>query len=56
MKIEAKEEEKMLLSGLPVPRENLTYRHFEYSSLGNDMEEEFKDAKWVVLTTPIVSK
>lgn len=54
--LEAQEEEKMLLSGLPIFKDNLTFKHFEYSSLRSNIEEEFKNAKWVVLTTPIVSK
>eukprot|EP00347_Sterkiella_histriomuscorum_P007476 403348772 len=56
MNIEAKEEEKMLLCGLPILRDTLTFKHFEHSTLGNDIQEEFKNAKCIVLTTPAVSK
>ena len=37
MSIEAKEEEKMLLCGLPILRDTLTFKHFDHSTLGNDI-------------------
>lgn len=53
--LESQENEKFLSAGLQMPL--LSSRggpntHFSHSSLCKDMTIEFKDAKWVVLTSP----
>lgn len=54
LNIEAKEEEKMSLSAINAPRETFEMKNYDFSSLNNEIAQEFKDAKWVVLTTPAV--
>lgn len=56
LNIEAKEEEKMSNSGIMIPRDTFQLKNYDYSTLNNDVKEEFKDSKWIVLTTPIIQK
>lgn len=56
LNIEAREEEKMQLTGVQFPKETFEMRNFTHSTLDDDASKEFKDAKWVVLTTPIIQK
>lgn len=52
--IETKEGENISNIGLNIPKDSFEQKNFEYSSLNLEIKEEFKNAKWVVLTNPIV--
>lgn len=54
LKVEVKHEDQILNTGITVPQESFDMRNFDYSSLTSDIAKEFKDSKWVVLTTPVV--
>jgi hypothetical protein len=54
--IEARESEKFENYGLTMPKEPNQTQLFCHSSLSKDIEEEFKEAKWIVLTSPTLQK
>lgn len=56
LNIEEKEQEKIHNSGLPLLKDTYESKIFEYSSLNMNVTEEFKEAKWVVLTSPVILK
>jgi hypothetical protein len=54
--LETKEQEKFLSLGLPsLPFEGRDGpKLYSHQTLTDNMEEEFKNAKWVVLTSPLI--
>ena len=57
MTLETKEQEKFTGLGLSAPTfesRNIPHSLMCYSSIADNIEEEFKEAKWVVLTSPII--
>ena len=54
--IEAKEQEKFESLGLSIPKESSQSHLFCYSTLSQEIEDEFRDAKWVVLNSPYTQR
>ncbi len=56
LNIDISEEEKQAFGAISALKDTFEQKQFEYSSLSEDIEREFKNAMWIVLTTPVVSK
>ena len=57
--LETREQEKFATYGLPVlsfESKNIPHSLRCHSSLADNIEEEFKDAKWAVLTSPFIQQ
>ena len=57
--LETREQEKFATYGLPVltfESRNVPHSLRCHSSIADNIEEEFKDAKWVVLTSPFIQQ
>ena len=56
LSVEDREEVKLAKLGLQMIRDTFDQKSFEYSSLKQDIAQEFQAAKWVVLTNPYMPK
>jgi len=57
MTLETKEQEKFSALGVTAPTfesRNIPHSLMCHSSIADNIQDEFKEAKWVVLTSPII--